>query len=422
MLSIIIFIFMVVLLIWDKFPMAISALLGCVLMVVFGVCGPETVFAPFASTTIVLTVGVMVIGEAISETGLADLIGEKIIEISKGSERRLIFGCYFTAAFLSMFLNNSAVLAIFIPIVMGLSNTNGKIQPKNVLMPIAIASVLGGGATLAGSTQQLVSQGFLEDLGLRTFSMFTLTPIGFTLVVLGGIYCLLIGYPRGKKIWGDEALINAKYEEKAHHTYDRRHIFIMAGIFLLTVVLYSTSWLPLAVTSTLGALLCIITGCISEKKAIQAVNWDLIGRLGGCLGAAQAMEAGGGAEIVSAFFGRIVGNNIHPYLLFIIFVLLTQFITQFVSASVVLTVVLPILISIVQPMGLNTFTYVLGVTLAAPMLMSNPLASTALGFSMTIGYKFRDYFRYSIFLDLLGSITICILVPALYGLIGPGIL
>lgn len=416
MVSIVIFLFMVGLLIWDRLPMAASAILGSALMVVFGVCDLETVLAPFASDTIVLTVGVMIIGASVSETGLADLIGEKVVQMSRGSERRLIFGAYFTAAIMSMFLTNSAVLAIFIPIMTGLSTQDGKIQAKNLIMPIAIACVLGGGATLAGSTQQLVAQGFLKDLNIRTFSMFDLTPVGFSLVIIGGVYCLLIGYPRGKKIWGNEVLSGGETRTAERRRYNHRKIGCMIGIFAFTVVFYITSWIPLALTSTLGALLCIITGCITQEKALQEVNWSVVGRLGGCLGAAAAMEAGGGIQIISDFFSRFIGSTVNPYVLFVIFVFITQFITQFVSASVALTLILPILISIVHPLGLNTYAYVLGATLISPVLLSNPLASTALGFSMTAGYGFRDYFRYSIFLDLIGLVTVCVMVPAFYGL------
>lgn len=416
MLSILIFLFMVGLLVSNKLPMATSAILGCTLMVILGVCDFKTAFAPFASSTVILTVGVMIIGAAMSETGLAALIGKKIVELSKGSERKLIFGAYFAAAFMSMFLTNSAVLAIFIPIMMGLSTSDGRIQTKNLIMPIAIACVLGGGSTLAGSTQQLVAQGFLEDLNIRTFSMFDLTPVGFTIVIVGCIYCLLIGYPRGKKIWGSESVSAMAWEAQGPREYDRKKIICMIAIFLFTIVFYITSWLPLAITSTLGALLCIATGCITQENAIKGVNWNVVGRLGGCLGAAKALEIGGGIQIISEFFGQLIGSDISPYALFVAVIIITQLISRFVSASVALTIVLPIFISVVHPLGLNTFTYVLGATLASPVVLSTPLASSTLGFAMSAGYQFRDYFKYSFFLDILGAITICVLVPLFYGL------
>ena len=132
--SLIIFVVCVGLFIWDRLPMATTAILGCVAMVIFGVCNFKTAFGQFASSTVILTIGVMVIGAAISETGLAYNLGKWIIKAAKGSETKLIIGTYLASAVMSAFLTNSAVLAIFIPIIMGLSLSNKYIKSKNLIV------------------------------------------------------------------------------------------------------------------------------------------------------------------------------------------------------------------------------------------------------------------------------------------------
>ena len=92
--SLIIFAACIVLFIIDKLPMGTTAILGCVAMVIFGVCDFKTAFGQMASSTVVLTIGVMMIGAAISETGLASAVGGWIIKISRGSETKLIVGTY----------------------------------------------------------------------------------------------------------------------------------------------------------------------------------------------------------------------------------------------------------------------------------------------------------------------------------------
>ena len=104
--SLIIFAFCIVLFVWDKLPMATTAILGCALMVIFGVCKFSVAFGQFSSSTVILTIGVMVIGAAISETGLAATIGNWIVRISKGSEVKLIIGTYLVSAAMSAFLTN----------------------------------------------------------------------------------------------------------------------------------------------------------------------------------------------------------------------------------------------------------------------------------------------------------------------------
>ena len=417
--SLVVFVICVVLFIWDKLPMATSAILGCVLMVILGVADFKTVFGQFASNTVILTIGVMIIGAAISEVGLAEVIGKWIVKISKGSEVKLMIATYIVAALMSAFLTNSAVLAMFIPIIMGVSRANPKIKAKNLIMPITFACIIGGTSTLVGSTQQMTAQGLLEEAGARTFGIFDFSLVGGMLALLGLLYCLFIGRKRGEKIWGDREDVeeNDRFKSKSEgRNYDVKKMIVMACIFLAMVVLYITEWIPLAVTSTAAALLCIITGCISQKKAVSSVNWDVVGRLGACLGIAKALISSGGSALVGEWFQKIVGSNISPYLLFCILVLMVQITGELITDSTAIVMVLPIVISIAPVMGLNTYAYALGITLAVAVGYSTPLGSSTLGMAMSAGYKFRDFFKYSIWFDVMAYLLIIIAVPMIYGL------
>lgn len=414
--SLCVFLFCVILFIWDKLPMATSSILGCSLMVILGVCDFKTAFSQFASNTVILTIGVMIIGAAISETGLAAVIGKWIVKVSKGSEIKLMIATYLVAAVMSAFLTNSAVLAMFIPIIMGVSKANPKIKAMNLIMPITFACIIGGASTLVGSTQQMTAQGLLEEAGLRTFGIFDFTLVGGALVVLGLFYCLFIGRKRGEKIWGNRNTELAYAEQDAEKVYDKKKMIIIACIFAFMVVFYITEWLPLPMTSTVCALACIISGCISQKKAIASVNWNVVGRLGACLGIAKALIAGGGSALVGTWFQNVVGNSIHPYLLFCILILMVQVTGELITDSTAIVMVLPIVISIAPAMGLNTYAYALGITLAVAVGYSTPLGSSTLGMAMSAGYEFRDFFKYSIWFDVLAYLLIITMVPAIYGL------
>lgn len=413
--SLVIFVIFIALFIWDRLPMATTAILGCAVMVIAGVCDFGTAFGSFASSTVVLTMGVMVIGAGISETGLAATIGKWIVRAAGTSQTKLVIGTYLVSAMMSAFLTNSAVLAIFIPIVMGLSASNDSIKAKNLIMPIAFGCVIGGASTLVGSTQQMTAQGLLESAGIQTFRTFSFTPVGGVLVLLGLVYCLAFGIKRGEKIWGSR-IDEAEYSAPKEENYSKPKMCIMAAIFALTVVFYITEWIPLAITSTVAALLCIITGCISQKKAVMSINWNIVGRLGGCLGLAKALETAGGTELIAGAFKTLVGASLSPFVIFCIFVLLVQVVSEFMSNSTAILIVLPIILAIAPEMGLNAYTYALGITLASGMALSCPLASSTLGMSMSAGYHFNDYFKYGFFFDVIAYVTIITLVPLMYGL------
>ena len=417
LISLLIFAFFIVLFVLDKLPMATTAILGCTVMVIAGVCDFKTAFGQFASSTVILTIGVMIIGAAISETGLANRVGMWIADKSKGSEKTLIIGTYLASTLLSAFLTNSAVLAMFIPIIIGLSSADSRLKPKNLIMPIVYGCIIGGASTLVGSTQQLTAQGLLEEAGERMFRTFDFTPIGAVLVALGLLYCLFIGYKRGEKIWGDRQNEDIEYTppEDCSHNNTKKQI-IVAIIFAANVVLYITEWLPLQITSTSAALLCILTGCISQKRAVQSVNWNVVGRLGGCLGLSKALDAAGGTELIMTGFQNVVGTDANPFVLFCIFVFLTQFLSEFMSNSTCIMITLPIVIAIAPGLGLNTYAFALGMTLGSGIGLACPLSSSTAGMSMVMGYRFGDYFKYSVWYDLLAYIVIITMVPLIYGL------
>lgn len=413
--SIAIFTFCIVLFITDRLPMATTAILGCVLMIIFGVCDFSTAFSQFSSSTVILTIGVMVVGAAISETGLAEVIGKGIVKVVRG-KTALIASTYIVSALMSAFLTNSAVLAIFIPIIMGLSKTDSSLNAKEIIMPITLGCILGGASTLAGSTQQLVTQGMLETAGEKTFSMFDLSLVGAIIAFSGLIYCLTFGKFVGKRLWSGEDAKNEQWFKVAEVKINRSKMLIVSVIFAMAVILYITEWIPLAVTSTVAALACIITGCISQKKAIQKINWNIVGRFGGYLGMAKALEVSGGSELITKWFDKIIGDAINPFVLLSIVILLTKLISEFMSPSAALLIVLPLVFSAAEQRGLNTYSYALAATFASSTALVTPLASTTLGMSMSVGYKFNDYFKYYLAFDILTFFVIATVIPLIYGL------
>ncbi len=284
-------------------------------------------------------------------------------------------------------------------------------------MPIAYGCVIGGASTLVGSTQQMTAQGLLEEAGLQTFKTFSFTPIGLILIFVGLLYCLFIGRRIGEKVWGNRSDEDIDYVANTDtSTFSKPKMIIMAVVFAATVVLYITEWIPLAVTSTAGALVCIITGCITQKRAINSVNWNIVGRLGGCLGLAKALEVAGGTKLIADGFANVVGTSLSPFILFCILVLLVQLTSEFISNSTAILIVLPILIAIAPQMNLDPYPFALGITIASGVALSSPLASSTLGMSMCVGYKFKDYFKYGFLLDVICYIIIITLIPMVYGL------
>ncbi len=428
-LSLIIFAICVVLFIWNKLPISITALLGLMAMILLDVVSFSDGFKNFGSTTIVLICAMMVVGQATFETGLAQLVGERVISLARGNERMIIIIATALTAVLSAFLSNIATLAIMISILTGICAGNKKIHFMNVILPVAMAAVIGGAATLIGSTTQLTAQGILEEyFGVGngfTFSTFVIP--GSVIIVALVLYAGFIGYPMGKKIWGGRPEYNETLSVDESAKLPEKNVpkmKIMSVIFVLTIILFvGCDWIKkfipnfnIAVVSILSAVACVLTGCITHKKAISSINWSLAIWFCASLGIATGLSSSGGGELLANWFIGLFGADASPFVLFAAFLVLVTVLTQFLSNSTVLAIVLPVVFSITEGMGYNTFSFAVGLTIAGAMAVATPLANTTIGMSMVANYKFSDYLKYGGPMTLIALVILMVLTPILWPL------
>lgn len=429
-LSLIIFAFVVVLFIWNKLPASTVALLGLVAMMLTNVVSFTDAFKNFGSSTVVLICAMMVVGQATFNTGLAQVVGNKVINLAHGNERLVIMYSTAITAIISAFLSNIATLAIMISIITGIASSNDKVRFKNVIMPISMASVIGGAATLVGSTTQLTANGLLEEyLGSGNgFSFFSFSIPGFIIIGVLVFYAGFIGYPLGKKIWGgreDYSYVPVDKKADKNVEHKKGKMILMAVIFLMTLVLFvcadtikkSVPAFNIGTVALISALACVLTGCISHKDAIKSINWNLAIWFCACLGIAAGLNSSGGGELMATWFIGLFGENASPMVLYCAFLVLVTVLTQFLSNSTVLTIVLPVVFSITTKMGYNTYSFAIGLTIAGAMAVATPLANTTIGMSMVAEYKFNDYLKYGGPMTIIAMIILIILVPFLYPLI-----
>ncbi len=414
-LSIIIFAICIVLFVIDKLPMAASAILGCIAMVIFGVCDFATAFGQFSSNTVLLLIGILIVGYAMVETGVAKACGNILKKVSGSNERVLIAVSYTLACVLSSFLTNASVLAIFMPIILGMTTKDKRLNHMNIILPVLLGTAMGGISTLVGSSQQLTANGLIEEIGY-SMGIFTLTPVGLVFSVAGLIYVVFIGYPIGKKVWGDREDVEVSIDKEKDVTPNKRKFITMCIILVCMVISYIANIVPTAVTALSAALACVIFGCVDQKQAFKQVNWDVVGRLGGCLGLAAALKAGGGIDLLSEWINGFIGDTMTPFMLLVIVTLTTQILSLVTSNSTAILLVLPIALTMSGTLNLNPIAYALAAAYASSMGVSSPLSGSTNTMTMAAGYKFRDYLKYGILIDIISFFIIIIFIPLFFSL------
>ena len=414
--ALIIFVAFVIICIWDKLPMATTAIAACALMVICGASNFSTAFGQYAASSMVLLLGIMVVGAGMTESGVAQSIAGIVTRYSKSDERKIIAIAYIISYVMSAFMATSSVLAMFMAILFGMNTRDGKINHLNLIMPILVSSIFGGISTLVGSTQQVFANGLIEELGYQ-FKVFDFLPTGLILGVIGFVYCTFIGYKRGRKIWGDrEATEGAELTVVTAGEINKRKFYTMIGIMIFMVVGFVTEFISAAMTATVAGCLCIITGCVTQKKAISSINWNVLGRLGGVLGLSKVLTAAGTIDLMSGWVQKIISPSLSPWILFAVCVLLAQLLSMVLFNSTAILLVLSFVLTLVEPMHLNPVAFAFGITMGASVVFSSPLAGTSNQMTMAAGYKFRDFIRYGLPIDIAGYLVLIIFVPIFFPL------
>ncbi len=179
-----------VLLVLDRAPLDVIGIGLLVALVLTGVLDFQEAAAGFSNYVILTLAGLYVVGEGLNRTGAVEFIATRVLRYSRGSTTKLLFlVCLITAA-VSSVLNNTGVVVIFIPLLLGVSRTTG-IPASHLLMPMSFASILGGMCTLVGTSTNLLVSGVAVEKGLEGLGMFEMTPLGVILVVAGVAFMAL---------------------------------------------------------------------------------------------------------------------------------------------------------------------------------------------------------------------------------------
>lgn len=176
-------------------------LLGAVvILAVLRIITPEEALAGFSNTSM-LTVGALyIIAAALRETGSLDAVGSWLLKGAR-SEQSVLMRLAGTLPVMSAFLNNTPIVAMFIPIVSGWCKKH-RIAPSRLLLPLSYLSIIGGTCTLIGTSTNLVVNGLMEETTrsnpelsqfLHPMSFFELGYVGLPYAIVGIIYLLVIG-------------------------------------------------------------------------------------------------------------------------------------------------------------------------------------------------------------------------------------
>ena len=170
---------------WGRIRSDVVALCSMVALVLSGVITPEEGLAGFSNSVVIMIAGLFIVGGAITQTGLARLISNKVLSLAGESELRLFYLVILVTIIVGLFVSNTGTVAILMPIVVTIASQSG-VDARRLLMPMAFACSISGMMTLIGTPPTLIVHNSLVESGHEGLHFFTTLPVGLVILLICG--------------------------------------------------------------------------------------------------------------------------------------------------------------------------------------------------------------------------------------------
>jgi len=401
----------------EKIKSGITAIASSAVMVLCGFITPAEFTSGFSNSVTIFVVGIMVIGAAVSETGCVTFIGKKLLSFVHLDEKGTICLLFTLVAVMSMFLSNlaCAIVGIYLSIAI-CQSSQGKFRKRYFIMAMAEASIVGGGISMIGSTAQLAVAAILPDMGME-MHMWDLAKPGIVVPIIFIAWYYFFGYRLMVKTFDfPEPEEMKSFELDSQKEFNPKSFKAWLPVLVLVACI---AFIVFGWNIGLVAMICmcvvIVTGCISFKKAIESIDWNIFFLIAGGVGLAAGIQNAGTAEMIANWVVGVIGSA--PGVIYlVVFTILTAAISNIIpniSAALIMT---PIAAAVAESIGISVYPMVLCVVWGSNMSYSTPIGAVVLSLAMMGGYRFKDYVTINIIPNIVVAVVLALLTPLFWPL------
>ncbi|MEX2336005.1 MAG: SLC13 family permease [Fulvivirga sp.] len=170
----------------------LTAMLVMVSLMMTGILTPEEGFAGFSNTATVTVLALLILSEGLKSTGAVEILGDKMVKMTGKREWSTLIIVMCVPGFASAFINTTAVVAVFIPVMYRIARSSG-IKVSTLLVPLSFSAMIGGASTMIGTSTNLLINALTQSYGLPKFRIFDLTVMGVILFLALVLYMIFIG-------------------------------------------------------------------------------------------------------------------------------------------------------------------------------------------------------------------------------------
>ena len=393
----------------ELIPLAITATAGAIACGLLGFIPAKQVFSGLSNSTVVLFAGMFIVGAAMFYTGLAQKIGNTVVHFCGTGENSLMFGLMIVGTLLSSVLSNTGTAACLLPVALGICAA-AKIPASRQLMPLAFACGWGGIITMVGTPPNIIATGGLEGFGFFEFAW-----IGIPVSIAGMLYMMFIGKHLLPKV---ELDADQEIEQEVEATTTSSSKQIISGVILLVVVLVMAldiKGVSLEMAAIIGALVCVLTGCLTEKQAYASIDWVTIFLFAGMMPVSTAMDKTGAGKLIAEWTVGLMGGSPSPLIVTAVLFILSCGLTQFMSNTASAALLCPIGVAIAKQLGADPKAVIMAIAVAASCAFATPVGTPPNTLVLGPGgYKFMDYVKAGTGLVVVCFVVSLVVIPVIW--------
>ena len=398
----------------ELIPLAVTAVGASIACGLLGLIPAKQVFSGLSNSTVVLFAGMFVVGASMFYTGLAQEIGNSVVKMCGTGENSLMFGLMIVGTVMSAVLSNTGTAACMLPVALGICSA-AKIPASRQLMPLAFACGWGGIITMVGTPPNIIAVGAMGAAGIEPFGFFEFAWIGVPISIAGMLYMMFIGkyLLPNKQLDADQEI---EQEVEAGDTSKSKQM--VSGAILLGVILVMAvgiKGVSLEMAAIIGALLCVLTGCLTEKQAYASIDWVTIFLFAGMMPVSAAMDKTGAGKLIAEWTVGLMGGSPSPLVVTGVLFILSCGLTQFMSNTASAALLCPIGIAISKQLGADPKAVLMAIAVAASCAFATPVGTPPNTLVLGPGgYKFMDYMKAGCGLVLVCFIVSLVVIPIVW--------
>ena len=394
-----IFVIMIVLFLTNKIPMAFSAMIAMLLLIVTGCIDYESALSTFGSTTVITMASMYIVAAGLSRTQMINKMSNALLKVTSGSFTKVLATYVIATTILGQFV--PSIIATFVMVTPMVNNTCEKmnISPSKMIFPVAIAAVSCSFLFIPitpYAADYVMYNGYLESYGWydTAFTIWTDTPA----LLITGFVTILVAVFIIPKLLPDQPDVEIG-EIKRRATKQQEPLspvreVLGYGVFAAVILGLMTNILPAWEVTMIGAVVVVATGVLTQQEAIDNLNMDTIIMYVGVSVLGTALGGTGAAELLGNALATALGGTTNGYVIGAAFYIVGAIMTSLLYNRAVTPVLVPLAIRTCVTMGVDPIGPMILCSISSMSSLVTPMATGVVPLAMTAGgYSLKTVFK-----------------------------